>query len=370
VATRDNEPDSRTERVFESARRHNVPLRTILTTVGIVVAVYGLGQALYRLRSLCFILLIGGFIALILNPGVNALARHIKRRGAAVAIVVIVAMLIFGALAVAFGYPLVNGLTHLANQLPNQIRQAQSGHGFIGHLIRKYHVEKWFANNSSKLVSLANGLSKPALALGKGALSAVFTLFTVFFFVVLLLAEGPKLRQGALALIPSRHLESVTRIGHTITTAASGYVVGGLINSAIAAVVMLITMLIMGVPFALLFALWVLLVDFLPQIGGLLAGVPVAIIAFVHSTSAGVVVTVVFIAFTLIQNHVLYPIVMARAVKVNSLLVFLSILVFGELGSWGGGTFGAFVGVLLAVPVAATIHAVVAEVWQATHPAK
>lgn len=361
--------DSRRSRVFASARANNVPLKTILTTVFVVVAVYFAGQLLYRLRSTLLVLLVAGFVALLLNPFVRTLMRWgVKRRGAAVAIVATVTLAVFAGLAVAFGYPLVNGLTHLANSLPTYIRQAQTGRGFVGHLIRRYHVEHWFQTNSSKLVSLAKGLSKPALALGKGAVSATFTLVTMFFFIILLLLEAPKLHDGVMKLVPASQAERVDRLGAAIGKAALGYILGGLLTSVIAGVIVFITLTWLGVPFALLFALWVLLVDFLPQIGGALAGIPTIAFAFVSGTRAGIIVAVVFLAYTLIQNHILNPVIMAKTVNINPLLVFLSIIVGAEVGSWVGGLFGGFVGVLLAVPIAAALHVTVKEIWDATHP--
>ena len=78
-------------------------------------------------------------------------------------------LLVFSGLAFAFGYPLVNGLTHFANALPVYVDKAQHGKGWIGHLVRKYHVEAWVQKNSPKIISFAESLGKPALALGKGA---------------------------------------------------------------------------------------------------------------------------------------------------------------------------------------------------------
>ena len=154
-----------------------------------------LGKVLYRLRDVLLIMVVAGFIALILNPLVVALQRwRIRRRGFAVTIVTIWGVVVFIGLAVAFGYPLVNAISHLAQQLPTYVTQAEHGKGWIGHLAAKYHVQAWVAKNTPKLVSFAQGLAKPALSLGKGAATLVITLLTIFVLVLLLLLEGPKMR--------------------------------------------------------------------------------------------------------------------------------------------------------------------------------
>jgi predicted PurR-regulated permease PerM len=132
--------------------------------------------------------------------------------------------------------------------------------------------------------------------------------------------------------------------------------------------VVFVTLLVMGVPFPFLWALWVALVDFLPMIGGALAGIPTVLFAATHSLSAGIVTLVVFLVYTQLENHVLNPVIMSRTVRVNPLLVLLSILIGGEIGSWIGGIFGAFVGALLAIPAAGAIQVIVQEVWQDTDP--
>jgi predicted PurR-regulated permease PerM len=122
------------------------------------------------------------------------------------------------------------------------------------------------------------------------------------------------------------------------------------------------------VPFPLLWALWVALVDFLPMIGGALAGIPTVLFATSHSLTAGVVTLAVFIGYQQLENHVLNPVVMSRTVNVNPLLVLVSILIGSSIGDWFGGYFGAFVAALLSIPCAAALQVIVREIWQATAP--
>ncbi|MDE3009105.1 MAG: AI-2E family transporter [Acidobacteriota bacterium] len=363
-------PGTRRARMFERAEARNVPLRTILVTVFVVAGVYLAALVLYRLRNVLLIMLVGGFVALLLNPLVDGLQRwKFRRRGVAVFIVTLVATCVFVALAVAFGYPLVNTTTRLANALPAYVSKAEHGKGWIGHLLSHYHVKNWLRTNSSKLVSFANGLSKPALALGRGAFNVVLTLFTMFVFVILLLLEGPNIGRSILSTLRPERQAWVTRVGRQVSQATFGYMLGNLVTSVIAGVVVFITLWSLSVPFALLWALWVALVDFLPQIGGALAGIPTIAFALVHSPSAGVVTAVVFFLYTTVENHLLNPVIMSRTVRINPLAVFFAILVGAELGAWIDGVFGGFVGVLLAVPSAATVHVIFRELWNASHPA-
>ncbi len=365
----DGEIETRRAKILQRADEHNVPLRTILTTVGIVVAVYLTGKVLVRLRDILLLMVVGSFLALILNPQVVALQRwKIHRRGLAVTLVAIWSILIFAGLAVAFGYPLIHALTNLANTLPQYVEKAQRSHGFIGREMRHYHVESWIRKNSSKLVSLAHGLSKPALALGEGAVTVILALVTVFAFVFLLLLEAPKMRSQLLLKLSPARAARVSRVSTLVRKSATGYVLGNALTSLMAGLVVFVTLTVLGVPFAFLWGLWVALVDFLPVVGAALAGIPTVLFAFGHSTTAGIVTAVVFIIYTQVENHALNPVIMSKTVKINPLTVLVAVLIGAEIGAWVGGLFGGFIGVLLAVPTAAAIQVLIHEMWMSSEP--
>jgi predicted PurR-regulated permease PerM len=357
----------RRARVRAAAAARGVPLATILVTVAVVALTYLAGKLAYRLRDVILLIVVAGFLALILNPLVVALQRwRIPRRGWAVALVATWMVLVFAGLLAAFGYPLVHGLTHFSERLPSYAQSAEHGRGWIGHLVRRFHLAAWVTRNAPKLQSLAAGLAKPALNVGKGAVSLLVTLGTIFALVVLLLLEGPKMRQWLLSQMSPERAAYYTRVAGQISRSATGYVLGDLLTSLIAGLVVFVTLTALGVPFALLWALWVALVDFLPMVGGALAGIPTVLFAFGHSFTAGLVTAAAFIAYQQVENHVLNPVVMSRTVQVNPLLVLLSVLVGASIGGWLGGFFGSFVAALVAIPVAGALQVVARELWQAT----
>jgi predicted PurR-regulated permease PerM len=362
-------PASRVEEVRALAAARGVPLAAILTTCGVVVVIYLAGKLAFQMRGVLLIIAVAGFLALALNPLVAGTQRLVRRRGWAVTIVLGWATLVFIGLAFLFGHPLVNGLTHLSQRLPGLVKDASAGHGWIGQLARRLHVQNWVTENAPKLQSLGTTLAKPALSLGKGAASVVGTVLTIFALTLLLLLEGPKIRAALLGALSPPRAERYARIGREINQSVTGYVFGDLLTSLIAGVVVFVTMAVLGLPFPLLWALWVALVDFLPMIGGALAGIPTVLFALAHSLTDGIVMAVAFVAYQQLENHVLNPLIMGKTVKVNPLVVLLAVLVGSSLGDWVGGTFGAFVAVLLSIPCAAALQVIIREIWQATEPA-
>src|SRR6516165_6058043 len=193
----------RRTRLRAAVTARGIPLATILVTVAVVVLSYLAGKLAYRLRDVILMTAVAGFLALILNPLVVGLQRRwIRRRGWAVTIVTIWAVLVFIGLLAAFGYPLVHGLTHFSRQLPSYVAAAEHGNGWIGHLVHRFHLEAWITRNAPKLQNLGITLAKPALTVGKGAASLLATLGTIFALLVLFLLEGPKMGRWLLDLMP------------------------------------------------------------------------------------------------------------------------------------------------------------------------
>jgi predicted PurR-regulated permease PerM len=143
---------------------------------------------------------------------------------------------------------------------------------------------------------------------------------------------------------------------------------GNFLTSLIAGIVVFVALMVLGVPYPLLWGLWVALVDFLPMVGGALAGIPTVLFAFTHSFTAGIVTAVVFLAYQQIENHILNPVIMSKTVRISPLLVLLAVLIGASLGSLVGGLFGGFVAALLAIPFAGALQVLVREAWQATAP--
>jgi predicted PurR-regulated permease PerM len=98
------------------------------------------------------------------------------------------------------------------------------------------------------------------------------------------------------------------------------------------------------------------LVDLLPLVGGLLAGVPTVAFAFLHSPTAGIVTAIVFLVYQQVENHILNPVIMSRTVKLNPLWVILSVV--------AGAQLAGFVGALLAIPAAGAIQVILRELWE------
>jgi predicted PurR-regulated permease PerM len=214
-----------------------------------------------------------------------------------------------------------------------------------------------------KLESVITKLGKPALGVAKTVGSGVIAVGTIAVLTFFILLEAPQMFRTALRWAKPQTSARVLQSAHDVSQAVAGYMLGNFATSVIAGVVVYITLTVLGVPFAAVLAIWVALVDFLPLVGGLLAGIPTVFVAFLHSVPAGIVTLAVFLIYQQVENHVLNPVIMSRTVRLNSLWVLLAILIGADVGAIIGSVLGGLVGALLAVPAASAIQVVAKDLW-------
>ena len=125
--------------------------------------------------------------------------------------------------------------------------------------------------------------------------------------------------------------ERIRRVGADCARSVTGYISGNLLISVICGGLTYVVLLILGIPFAGLIALFVGLADLVPLVGATIGGAVAVIAGFLHSTTAGIVVLVFFVVYQQLENHLLQPLIFARTVKLNPLTVIVAILLGVEL---------------------------------------
>jgi predicted PurR-regulated permease PerM len=254
-----------------------------------------------------------------------------------------------------FIHPLYREAVNFANDLPGLLAKVQAGKGRLGGIIAHYNLQDTATTEIPKIRNYLSHLGGPALTIARRLLSGLGGLVILSTLTFLILLEGPTVVQGVLRVLPPRRARRVRHILDDIAKSVTGYVVGNVATSFIAGIVCGITLTMLGVPFAIVFGVWVALVDLLPLVGGLLAGVPTVAFAALHSPTAGIITLIVFLVYQQVENHLLNPIIMSRTVKLNPLWVILSVL--------AGAQLAGFVGALLAIPAAGTIHVIGRDIW-------
>jgi predicted PurR-regulated permease PerM len=238
--------------------------------------------------------------------------------------------------------------------LPGTVRQAASGRGPIGNLVQKMNIEQLVDDNRESLIRAAESLQREMPNLVGRALALLLQIITVLVMTSLMLSQSEVLGRTALSLLPERHRAEVASVSRQAASAVSGYMIGNLVISLCAGVTALLVLLVLGVPNAVVIALWVAFADLIPLVGATMGAIVAVIAALLVSPGAGIAALVFFAVYQQFENSVLQ--VMARTVKVNPLAVLLSVLLGVEMLG--------FAGALLAIPFAGAITVVVKEIWR------
>jgi predicted PurR-regulated permease PerM len=331
--------------------------RTVLSVAAVLVGVAIALWVVWVSRRVLVWTFVSLFLALALNPAVDALQRRgLGRRGAAAAAVYLIAILVIAGLAALFIPTLVQQVNDLVHAAPGYVRDLTAGRGPLGFLETKYHVVERVqdAVKGSGSSRLAGGASA-ALDVTRSVVTFIAAVVTIAFMTFFMLLEGPAWVERLLGLIPARSRERWHGIGHDIYRTVGGYVTGNLLISLIAGFTATIVLLVLGVPFAFALGLLVAILDLIPLAGATLAAIVVTLVAFTHSLTAGIVVLAFFVVYQQLENHLLQPVVYGRTVQLSPLAVLISVLVGAEVA----GVLGA----LGAIPVAGAIQILIVD-WQ------
>jgi len=308
---------------------------------------------LYRFNQVVFIL----FIAIVMGTVIRPVVAWLHRRGLPRIAGVILVYLVLLALLISFVlllFPLiVEQGTTITTAVPGYYQS-----------LREWMVNypnQWIVRLSEFLPATLPGLEpvqqtgEQMLASAGQALGYVALAAKVIFMAtaILLLAfhwtlDGPRTIQSLLLLVPKGQRESISDLIAAMETKVGSYIAGQGVLCLIIGILALAAYLLIGLPNALVLALVAGVMEAVPMIGPLLGAIPAAVIALSIAPSKLVWVIVATLVIQQVENSVLVPRVMRKAVGVNPFVSLLAIFAFSSL-------FG-IAGALMAIPIAAIIQ--------------
>jgi predicted PurR-regulated permease PerM len=340
-----------------AASRSPVPVRAIATTIAMVVSTVVLLWVLREVQRVIVWIIVAAFFSIALYPLVGWVERRVcgGRRALATLLVFVLVLAVLGGLLTAFAVPLAREGTAFAGQLPELVNDARAGRGPVGSFLEKTNALTYIENNQDRIKAFASGLTTPAAGVLTGVATGVAGVVTIFVLAYLMVLEGPKVVEGTLNVLREEDRLRVRAVSADCAKSITGYLSGNLLISVICGVLTYVTLLVAGVPFAGLIALFVAVADLIPLVGATLGAIVAGVAAAIHSIPALIIVVVFFLVYQQVENHLLQPVILSRTVKLNPLTVLVSILVAVELA----GVLGAF----LAIPIAGMIQVVVRDLW-------
>ncbi len=326
-----------------------------IATLGALTAIV-LMRALASVSQIFVLILIALFLATGLNPAVEALRKRNMSRSTAVTVIFssVILFVIFFALVVV--PPVISQGTNLIENAPQllqdlmkneTINQLNTQFGLIDTLQEKL---KTITSDGTLLISTFGGV----IGVGKSVLSGFFTALTILVLTLYFITSLPQAVNLGLSLVPASRRDRVGVLTNAVIARVGAFVGSQILIAAMAAVFVVILATVLGMPSPFAIGMIVLVAALIPLIGHFIGATIVTLIALTQSVVIGVIAFVAYIVYVQIENYVVTPRIMKRALNVPGAVTIVAALI--------GSSLLGLVGGLLAVPVAASIILILDEV--------
>jgi predicted PurR-regulated permease PerM len=322
-----------------------------------VVAVLALLAAAWSVRNILMLVLVATVLAVGLDPQVRWLQRRRVSRAWAVTIIGLLGVGFLALFAWLVIPQAVRQAQELARDFPSYLDRLRTSTGTLGTLEAKYHLSQRLQQASSQLPDLAIG-KIPSITAGAGSVIAnTLTVAVLTIYFLLGLERG---HSAGRRIVAGEHADRNSRILDESLERIGGYVSGNIFISIIAGTLAFLVLEILGVPFAAALGVWVAIADLIPGVGAMIGAVVCVIVALFSSVGDGIAVAVYFIVYQRVENYLILPRVMTKAIDLSAPAVIITLLI--------GSSLAGLAGALIALPIAAALKVIVRELWPRVAP--
>ena len=322
-----------------------------LTGAAGVVVTFVLAELILKAHSVLILVGVALFIAAGLDPAVQWLTRRRIPRPAAVLMVAVCVLAVIAGFLAAAVPPLAAQGTALAHQLPHYAHELQDHNSALGKLNTKYHLQQRL---STLLSSRGSALIGGVLGAGELVISTASAILLVLVLSVYFLASLPMTKLFAYRLVPHSRRPRAILIGDEILAKVGAFMLGNVLTSLIAGLGTWVWMMAWGIPYPVLLASLVALLDMIPVIGSTVGGIIVTLVALTVSLPVAIGTLAFYIAYRLAEDYLIVPRVIGHTVRIPALVSMIAVLI--------GGVLLGIIGALVAIPVAASIRLLLQEV--------
>lgn len=313
-------------------------MRSTVILFGLVLCSY----ALANLRGILIPFSFALFLAILLNPLVDRLEQWKLPKVAAITLALLVAIVVIAAV----WYFLATQVMHFTAQLP----LLQQKLDVLVPKLQQDLSSKIPLEKQNQYISEAKASIKPLVG---SLLGSVFgTLTTVFLLPVytfLMIYYKTLMLNFLYDIFAEENASEVSMVLRQVKGAIQSYMYGLLLEGLIVAVLNILALMILGVPYAILLGVLGAILNVLPFVGGIIAILLPVIVATItkdgFNTQLLIIISYMVIQFA--DNHFLIPYIVSSKVKINALLSIVAVLLGGAV--WGlAGMFLSipFIGIL------------------------
>ena len=337
----------------DDPRRREVAVSISIRTIVLVGAAVALAWALTSVSHVLLLLLVSVFSIAVLAPVVDAMERWLplNRPICSSALVIGIVVLTAAALLILL-QPVIESVRGFSDNLPRLVSEVR--HSDLGQFVNQGSRSlDALREHAGEITSGAGKVAGGVAQIGASAFGVVTLAVSLTFLTLFGLIDLPRVKASVGALLYRDRRERVEHVADRIITSTSRYMLGNVAISVICATVYGITAVILGLPYALALALIAGILDLVPNVGAIIAGILIGLVALSVSVGALLAFVIVILVYQQVENSILQPTIIGKATNLSGFTVLVSILVFGSL-------FG-IIGAIIGVPIAAAIAIVIEE---------
>jgi predicted PurR-regulated permease PerM len=331
----------------------NITLRTILM---VVVVLLSLGL-LYLLRDLLLTILAAVVLASSVEPAIVALNKRRIPRALAAFFVFLLIIGTFGVLTFLFIPPILNETGAFISALPQFLGPVSLPDAFSkatalgAEAVQSGRIQDVVAALQAAFSTATGGVAQAVSSVLGGFFQVLLIILLSYYFAVRETGIDDFLR----VLTPVKHRAYVIDLWRRAQHKIGLWMQGQLLLSLIIAVLLYLGLTILGVPYALLLALFAALFELIPVVGSLIAALPGVVIAFADGgVSLALLTAGLYLIVNQFQSNLIYPLVVKKVVGVPPVLVIIALI--------AGAQLAGVLGIILAVPVAAALQELVSDI--------
>lgn len=312
------------------------------TIFKVIAVILGL-VLVYLVKNVLVMLFLAIIIAAAADMPIDWLVKHKVRRGFAVAIVYILAILIFASIIYLIIPPLAEQIKNLAVNLPDYLFELENRLAGAGTFFSDQNLQDLLSGLADKLSASAGDIIAATINIFGGIMSA----FIVLVISIYLAAREQGVKKFVLNFFaPSQH-DYVASLVDRILYKLGAWLRGQIVLMAVIGLMVFIGLSLLRVKFALTLALVAALFEIFPIIGPIIAAVPAIIFALLQSPGLAILTAAMYYVVQELEKYLVVPLVMKKAVGLSSISILIAVVIGAEL-------YG-IIGALLAIPVAAMI---------------
>lgn len=339
----------------ETTRSHWAFATRVLIVVGIIVAVGLLLTLLYFAFQIFLVLFAAVLFAVFLSSLTTWLSEHTPLPyGLSLAVVCLLLVGIWVGFFIWLAPQLSQQAQELSEQLPKsleQLREQVQKLPFGEKIISRIpNSPQEFLQNQSES-GQGGKLAQRAFTF----FSATFGVLVDFIIILVLgiyIASNPSyMKEGVVRLVPIPKRDRAREVMDTLGFTLWGWLKGTFLSMIIIGIIITVGLSVIGIPLALLLGVFAGLMEFIPNIGPFIAGLPAVLLALTVDPTKALYVVGLFVVVQSLESYVLTPLVQKHVIDLPPILTITAQLIMGLLAG--------FMGLLLAMPLIAVLMVLV-----------